>query len=155
MEQIVQQFNHLHRALIDASSIIYMMKAGFFDCLADNVNLYSPEQILGEAGYRDLKIQPIGGCAQLRSADESLLHCAALRKYPVITEDRGIIRQLAKDKIAYFNALMMLEFIFFRGLITPEKHSAHLQKLLQYAWYSPEIVRFGKAVHRRLEGDRQ
>ena len=152
LQRTILQFDHLHRALIDASSIIYMMKAGYFDRVRESLELHSPERIIAETGYRDLRIRPIREDNRLQSADESLVQRAILLKWPVITEDGGIIRQLAKQSLPYFNALMMLEFLFFRHLISPEEYSSYLEKLLQHAWYGPEIVSFGEAVHQTLKG---
>lgn len=152
MERILLQFRQLHHALIDASSIIYMEKAGYLKTVSDILTLYSPEKVIQETGYRGLNIQPLAVGKRAMPPDEILLHCARQRMWPVITEDMGIIRQLERDELSYFNALMMLEFVLYRNLIGLEEYARHRQKLLLHAWYSSEIVKLGETVHQMLKG---
>jgi hypothetical protein len=128
-----------------------MTKAGYFDYVADSLELYSPKRIIEETGYQNLNIHILAFDEKALSPDESLFQCAVRSKWPVVTEDLGIIRQLARQQTRYFNALMMLEFVFFKALICPEEYAKHLQKLLAHAWYSSEIVEFGEIVHQMLE----
>ena len=110
-------FGRLRTLLIDASSIIYTVKARYFDALAESLDLHSPARILEEAGYQGLKIQSLAIDQPALSADESLVWCARHLNWPVLTEDLGVIRQLAKQQTPYFNALIMLEFLFFKGFL--------------------------------------
>ena len=57
--KVLDGFHALKEAAIDASSIIYMHKAGFLDTLGRAIDLHSPPEIIAEAGYRDLHIKPI------------------------------------------------------------------------------------------------
>ncbi len=49
-EKTIEQFDVLKMALIDASSVIYMMKSGFFQEAASTVDLYSLPEIIAETG---------------------------------------------------------------------------------------------------------
>ncbi len=141
------EFERLRTLLIDASSIIYTVKAGCFEDLADCLDLYCPARILEEAGYQDLKIRPLIIGQPALSADESLVWWARRLNWPVLTEDLGVIRQLAKQRTPYFNALIMLEFLFFKSQIGPDQYADCLRRLLENAWYGPNIVRFGEVLH--------
>lgn len=45
-------FKSLKAAVIDASSIIYMVKSGFFDLLIRDIQLHAPESCLKETGFQ-------------------------------------------------------------------------------------------------------
>jgi hypothetical protein len=47
-EQVILRFEKLRAALIDASSVIYARKAGFFELLSHAVQLYCTPEILLE-----------------------------------------------------------------------------------------------------------
>jgi hypothetical protein len=145
-EKILSQLQQLTVALVDASSIIYMVKAGFFELAADNLELHSPEQIIQETGYRKLKIAPLAGIDL--PPDNSLLYSAEQLGWPVITDDKEIMKTLAARRLVYFNALMVLEYLSFRKLLTAAEYSDHRGRLLFHAWYGPEIVRIAGAVHK-------
>ena len=147
---ILRQFEQLEKLLIDASSIIYMVKANYFECVSDNLILYSPESMLRETGYHSLNVQPIPTGNTTRPPDDDLVLSAQRLHWPVITEDLNIIRRLSRGHLSHFNALMMLEFLFFRKFITVEGYSRHLKRLLSVAWYSAEVVRFGEQIHQKL-----
>ncbi|MGW8180524.1 MAG: hypothetical protein ACWGQW_17460 [bacterium] len=149
--RVLSQFRSLDQAIIDASSILYMKKAEYFDKVAVALQLYSPIDVIEETGHRNLEIRPLRSNARDLSPDKSLVQLAARLQWPVITEDLGIIKKLAKQRSQYFNSLMMLELLFSRGLVNQETYMRYLQKLLEQAWYSPEIVEFGRRVHRILE----
>lgn len=149
-DTIRSHFQSLHHALIDTSSIIYMNKAGYFDPLASCLELYAPAQVIKEVGLVDLNIRTIGEKEDSLPADQALVQAACRLNWPVVTEDRQIIRQLARFQLLYFNALMMLELIFFRGSVDETGYRKCLETLLRHAWYGSEIIRFGETVHQML-----
>jgi hypothetical protein len=151
-DNVAMEFHALQNALIDASSIIYMKKAGYFTAVAKSVKLYSPRKVILEVGEKEPSISPLDPVDSGLQADESLVESAFRLNWPVITEDLGIIRQLKKRQIRYFNALMMLEYLWYKQRISPSEYDGYLDKLLACAWYGSEVIEFGESVHRALQG---
>ncbi len=140
----------LSRALIDASSIIYMQKAGFFTELANTVNLYSLPEILAEAGYAHLYIRPVACATNSFSSDEKLIATALKLRWPVVSEDKSILLHMQRSKLPYYNALMMLNFLLFRKRIDLKRHAMYFRRLKQCAWYSPYVWEYGKNIYNAI-----
>ena len=149
-EKVFFEFKKLKEAIVDASSIIYMKKAGFFDELEDYLQLYSLKEIIEETGFNDLKVNLIQSGSKLLSNDEKLIDAALRQKIPVISEDKKILIQLEKKGISYFNALMMLHFLLFKKKIDTEAHSVYLNRLKRIARYSDYVIEFGEEVYKEV-----
>ncbi|MHC4458773.1 MAG: hypothetical protein ACYS0I_17140 [Planctomycetota bacterium] len=148
--QVLSQFQTLSRALIDASSIIYMHKAGFLTELDDIVSLYSPREIVAETGFKDLHIRPVACTSNYLSNDQKLITIALKLRWPVISEDKNILMHMERANLPYFNALMMLHFLLLRRRIDLRSHAMYLERLKQCAWYSPHVWKFGKNVYNTI-----
>ena len=149
-EKVFLEFQELKEAIVDASSIIYMKKAGFFDELADCLELYSLKEIIKETGFDDIKIHLIQDGSQSLLNDEKLIGCALRQKVPVISEDKKILMQIEKEGIPCFNALMMLHFLLFKKKIDVETHSIYLNRLKRIARYSDYVIEFGEEVYKEI-----
>ena len=145
-EKVLAKFQRLSVALVDASSIIYMVKAGFFELAAENLELHSTQQVIEETGYQRIRVRTLEAIDL--PPDRSLLHYAERLKWPVITEDKGIIKDLQARQLRFFNALLVLEYLSFRKLLGPEDYSRCSIQLLACAHYGCEIIKFARAVHR-------
>jgi hypothetical protein len=145
--QVLSQFRTLSRALIDASSIIYMHKTGFLTALADTVNLHSPPEIIAETGFNDLNIRTIACTSDSLSNDQKFITAALQLRWPVISEDKNILLHMRRANLPYFNSLMMLNFLFFREKIDLKTHAMYIEQLKRHAWYSPYVWEFGKNVY--------
>ena len=148
--QVLSQFQTLSRAVIDASSIIYMHKAGFFAELADTINLYSPPEIVAETGYAHLYISPVACPTNPLSNDKKLITSALKLRWPVVSEDRNILLHMQRSKLPYYNTLMMLNFLLFRKRIDLKSHAMYFKRLKKYAWYSPQVWEFGKNIYNAI-----
>jgi len=148
--EVLSEFRRLSRAFIDASSIIYMHKAGFFRELARAVNLYSPPEIVAETGLSGLNIRPIAWTSNSLSNDQKLITIALKLRWPVISEDKNILMHMERANLPYFNALMMLHFLLLRRRIDLRSHAMYLERLKQFAWYSPHVWKFGKNVYNTI-----
>jgi hypothetical protein len=82
--------------------------------------------------------------------DKKLLACAIHFNWPVISEDKDLLKQLNKQGFPHFNALMMVYFLFFKGMITPPDCRALLAQLKTFARYSQQIWTYGHVVAERL-----
>jgi hypothetical protein len=148
--QVLSQFRTLSRALIDASSIIYMHKAGFFPELANTIDLYSPPEIVAETGYNNSTIRPVASTSNSLPNDRKLITAALKLRWPVISEDGNILLHMQRAKVPYFNTLMMLNFLLYRKRIDPKSHAMYFERLKQYARYSPYVWEFGKNIYNAI-----
>jgi hypothetical protein len=151
-EEVFEEYRRLEQALIDASSIIYMQKAGFLDALTSAVELHAPREIILETGFEPPGIKPIESGTKDLSNDQRLIHCAIESRWPVISEDRKILMRLKREGIPYFNALMMLNFLLFEKRLDLEAHSLHFERLVEIAWYGSDLLEFGKRIYSEIVG---
>lgn len=148
--RVLSEFRKLRRALIDASSIIYMHKAGFFTLLAEIVSLYSPPEIINEAAFHDLNIKPVACGSNSLANDQKLIRAALELRWPVISEDKDILLHVRRANLPYFNSLMMLNLLLFRRRIDLKTHAIYFQRLKQCARYSPYVWEYGKNIHNTI-----
>jgi hypothetical protein len=150
LDAVIEQFDHLTRALIDASSVIYMEKADFLDMLKDSIDLHSLPEILDEAGIDLKRIKEVKSKNAALSNDQKLIRCALDLNLPVISEDKKILNTLRNHGVPYFNALMMLNFLLYKERITSESYPYYLDALLQIAWYSNKVWAFGERLNAHI-----
>jgi len=147
IENIFHQFDNLKKAVIDASSVIYAIKSGFFSLLTENVSLITIPEILEEIDSRDVKIQVVALDGLTGATDQKLVACAFQLNLPIISEDRKILRAAFEKKMDYFNSLMMLNFLFYRRLVSEQEYRSYLENLREIAWYGNEIWEFGERLN--------
>ncbi|HUX11672.1 MAG TPA: hypothetical protein VMW87_01515 [Spirochaetia bacterium] len=137
----------LSRCLLDSSSAIYMEKAGFLRLLGSTVELFTIREVVDETGFTDMPVSLLetGRPAEV-STDLLLIGTATELRLPVITEDRKMMRRLDTVDIPFFNALMMLHLLLFRGRIELSAHAAHLERLLAVCRYSDRVRAYGEEV---------
>ncbi len=143
-------FKSLKAVVIDASSIIYMVKSGFFDVVTRNIQLHAPESCLRETGFSDLPV--VGHLIDSlgTSADQQLLLLAKNLQLPLVSEDRKVLMSASRNGITYYNSLMMLNFLLYNKSIDTEMFSLFLQQLTLFAHYSEKVLLFGKEVTRMI-----
>jgi hypothetical protein len=156
----------LRTAAIDASSMIYMLKAGFFGYAADEVRFYTVGPVARETGWPELPVR----IADLRRGgevpwtrenvdvaeafvgrgkhgnDELLLELAAARGLPVVSEDRRVHERAAEDGIAHYNALLVLALLVLRGRIDGEEYDEYFELLRAVGRYTEDVVAFARGV---------
>lgn len=142
----LEQFDELHKAVIDASSIIYANKSGFFNELICSLSLYTIPEIIKETGFEIPGITIFSSSKNFISNDDSLVHCAVEKKLAIISEDRKILKQALKNKLPYYNALMMLNFIFYKKKIDRNAYDSYYQSLTAFAHYDFRVLEYGKMV---------
>ena len=74
-QETFQRFDHLDKALIDASSIIYMDRADFLGKLSSSIRLFSIQEILTETGPVSKRIKPLVHKKTSSSNDQKLVSC--------------------------------------------------------------------------------
>lgn len=143
-------FKSLKAAVIDASSIIYMVKAGFFNVVTHCIQLHAPESCLKETGYAGLPVITHLVDSHGTTADQQLLTLAQSLQLPLVSEDRKVLINASRNGITFYNSLMMLNFLLYNKSIDKEKFSIFLKQLTAFARYSEEVLQFGKEVTRMI-----
>jgi hypothetical protein len=151
MEDILARFKALDSAVIDASSMIYMHKAGFLEILSRTIRLCSLPEIMAETGYEGLAVTHVGrppddlnnDRTDDLTNDQRLVRCALEQGLPLISEDRQLLMQMKREEHPYYNALMMLHFLLFRARVSKAEHARYLEHLLKTAWYGSRVLEKG------------
>lgn len=149
--EIFQQLDHLEKALIDASSIIYMDRADFLAILASSIGLFSIQEILAEAGPVSKYIKPLTYHKTSSSNDQKLISCALDLDLPVISEDKQILMAMKRAHRPFFNTLMMLNFLLYRRRIENRQYIQYHMALTKIARYSDDIWKYGATVHTTIK----
>ena len=146
-------FKSLKAAVIDASSIIYMVKSGFFDLLTRDIQLHAPESCLKETGFSGLPIIVHQISSSVPTADQQLLILAQSLQLPLVSEDRKVLLKASRNGITFYNSLMMLNFLLYNKSIGKKMFSVFLKQLTAFARYSKEVLLFGNEVTRMILED--
>jgi hypothetical protein len=156
---VAERFDALREAVIDASSIIYMLKSGFLGLLGSTLTLKTLPEVAAETGWPVLPVTVVGSGAEAPgglsaltglSNDERLLDLAATTELPLISEDRALLRAAGEEGLEYYNSLMMLAFLQYRGRIDPAWFEESLRRLLEVARYGEDVLARFREIRREL-----
>jgi len=150
IQKILQRFDHLDKALIDASSIIYMDRIDVLEILAASIRLFSIQEILSETGPVAKGIKPLGYHKSSSSNDQQLISCALDSGLALISEDKKILMAMKRAGRPFFNTLMMLNCLLYRGQIQNQQYIQYHQSLTKIARYSSQIWKYGAAMHAQI-----
>ncbi|MFP4564684.1 MAG: hypothetical protein ACLFRY_15390 [Spirochaetia bacterium] len=145
-------FGKLDKILADSSSLIYMKKAGFLDRFLTSLEVYTVPEVIAETGFEDLAVKIIHHRYHEERRDRALdtdsilLRCAVDEELPVVSEDRKILLSAEEQGLPYFNALMMLNFLFFKRKITLGEHTRFFRRLLETARYTRRILTYSREL---------
>ena len=131
--------------VVDTSSIIYMIKAGFMDRLAFELDLTTPSAAAEETGWPRLPVR-ISTVQPALTADDAVLALAVQRGSPVISEDRELLMRAGAAGIRYFNSLMMLNLLADRGRCDVGEYALFRDRLREIGRYSAEVLAFADGV---------
>lgn len=95
-----------------------------------------------------------GGAGDDLTTDQMLVRCAQNPGCPVISEDKAILHKARRQGLEYFNALVMLHFLLFRGVLDEDRHRIACERLLTVARYSPEVLRIGNEIYNLVKSAR-
>ena len=160
-----ESFGELDRICIDASSLIYLLRAGALGFLAQETTLHTTVEVADETGWPRLPVQIVDSAAAMSDAsaraastgdkgsvssqslrklsqnDEGLLHLALELGIPLVSEDKKLLHAAAAFGLTYYNALMMIVFLVTRGRFGLEEYPVYRSRLLEFAHYSESVVR--------------
>ena len=150
-QDIFNQFDRLDRALIDASSIIYMDRIDLLEILASAIRLFSIQEILSETGSVSKGIKPFDYHITAPSNDQKLIACALDSGLALISEDKKILMAMKRAARPFFNTLTVLNFLLYRRRIQNRQYLQYHRSLTQIARYSDDIWKYGAAVHAEIK----
>jgi hypothetical protein len=150
-QDIFFQFDQLDKALIDASSIIYMDRADILEKLASSIRLFSIQEILSETGPAPKRIKPLIYNKTASSNDQKLISCALDLDLPIISEDKKILMAMKRAARPFYNSLMMLNFLLYRRRIENQQYIHYHLALKKFARYSDNIWQYGATVHAAIK----
>lgn len=141
---VIDDFEVLEEVLIDACSIIYMHKAGFLSTLALELRLSTIDEVISEIGievpYIHVRMSP----EEYGSTDTKLLSLAVIERLPIISEDKGVLIAAQQHGLSYYNALMALNFLYYREAISEEEYEYYVHQLKSIARYSDFVYTYAE-----------
>jgi len=146
IQDIFFRFDQLDKALIDASSIIYMDRVDILGKLASCIRLFSIQEILSETGPVSEHIKLLIHNQTASSNDQKLIACALDRDLPIISEDKKILMAMKRVARPFYNSLMMLNFLLYRRLINDQQYTQYHLALKTFARYGDDIWHSGATV---------
>lgn len=148
----LRAFELLKKALIDASSIIYSQKAGFFSILSRTIQLYSIPEVISETEKQvpGVVLLQHSGSTSL-STDQKLISCALENKLAMISEDKRILRAMQRAEAPYYNSLMMLSLLLFSHRIDDDSYRRYYSALENFARYSEAVWEFGEHIYTAIK----
>ncbi len=154
--EIRAAFDRLDEAVIDACSIIYLLKTGVFESLGAILKLDTTGDVYRETGWplKDgrprLPLTLFPSSEMARSNDHGLFLLAKSRSLPLISEDKEVLEMAAGEGLPYYNSLMMLLFLLYKGRITQGDYEEYKIRLLGEARYGESIIKRGEEYYRDL-----
>ena len=157
---LISGFDTLKKAVIDTSSIVYMNKAGFFETVCRTLDLITHPEVLRELenpGTKEPWVQNVAASITLQDlpahidplsgrADGRLLALASHLHIPLISEDGKLLMKCDRAGVPYYNSLMILLYLFYRGVIDDSKYDRFKRLLLPHARYSQRVLAYEKAA---------
>ena len=148
-QNVVVQFEILQSAVIDSSSIIYLEKTGCLNVATQILNLYTIKSVILEIGFCPPNISVLTDTFE-GSTDTLLVLSAHTHNYAIISEDRGVLRKAQKACLPFFNALMVLNYMYFQNVVSADEYKIYINRLRSVARYSEQVWEYGRMVFNEI-----
>lgn len=153
LKSTLKQFSELERALIDTSSIIYLSRLKSIETLGQTIELFTIAEIEREYGLLPYPLKLISGHLLTKRVDDKLIFYAKDLNMALISEDKQILRRCNKLDLAYFNTLMMLQFMLFKKVLNQNAYDELYAHLKSFARYSPKVWAYGSALRQAVQNN--
>ncbi len=150
IEKTLQEFETLTKVAIDASSLVYLDRIGLCEQMSEALSLVTVHGVREEEAPLPQKIEVRACTEDETSTDDALVACAASEQIPVVSEDKQVLLAARSKGLPFFNTLMMVNFLFFRNLLTHEELKKKIFELTKFAWYHADVFEYGDLVARMI-----
>jgi len=156
----ITQFKYLNRAVIDTSSLIYLSRLNLLKETISALHLVSVPGVKKEYGNEFEQLEYInisdeGGYAEGSvKTDIQIIETARIFQIPVISEDKKILKQAEMLGLYYYNSLMIMNFLIFKGKIDDIVYKMALTRLQAFAHYSPAVFKYGQTVYEQVQSEK-
>jgi hypothetical protein len=150
-ERVLAKLESLRGAIIDASSIIYIERSGFYRHLNEAIKLKTIPAVLKEVQMPGLEVQVIDGEGPETNTDRRLVATASASGSPLISEDRAILLTCQAKGIEYYNAYMMLLLLRLRRAIAEGEFERFRTRLIEVARYGRPVLDYAGDISRHLD----
>jgi hypothetical protein len=134
------RFDHLEQAAVDACSIIYLLKTGVFERLSALLTLVTTNEVFLETKWPRLPVRIESTPEKALSNDHGLFLLAREKNIPLISDDKEVLLLAREGGLDYYNSLMMLIFLEYRGKISRGNFSLYYERLMEEVHYSGEVI---------------
>ena len=148
-------FPVLKEVVIDASSIIYMLKCGLLGKTAARIKLYCTPPVAGETGWPGLPLTLMLPEKPFSTNDESVVLLGEELNLPVISEDRKILLEAEKRGLRYFNTIMILNWLLLDSAVSEEEYLEYRAELVKVARYSNRVLEYAEEIHKKIKQNKQ
>ncbi len=85
-----------------------------------------------------------------KDSDLYLIETAKSLHLPIISEDKKILMQAKRLGLAFFNTLMIMNFLIYKRVINQADYQTALDQLQNEAYYDKNIFEYGEHVFERI-----
>ena len=134
---------------VDASSIIYMLKVGILGYVAAEIKLIASKQIINEVGWPRLPISPFEVSEEITN-DQTVVELAKQKGVSVLSEDLEVLKNAGMQNLPYYNTLMVLNYLLFKGRISLSEYPEYLNRLIEISHYSKDVLTYGSELNKLI-----
>jgi hypothetical protein len=154
ISKVLNQFKILDSAVIDTSSLIYLSKIDLLDETASILNLMTVQDVVKEVSLpcylKNVEIVNFEKKKKAVDTDQQLVKTAEHLNIPVISEDKKVLMSAKKICLPYFNTLMMINFLFFKNVISEKRAEELFKSLKNVSYYSDEVWDYGRMIYQYI-----
>jgi hypothetical protein len=148
IKKVLNEFDELKSAYIDASSIIYLYKIKALDIVQSNINLMTISEMLKEVSIGEIKISLADiSVNKICSNDMKLVQSAFIKKVPLISDDKKVLKTAGRLGLKYYNSLIILNLLLYKKVIDIKAYNFFKENLLSLAWYSDKVKEFCERLY--------
>ena len=145
LARVLDELESLSRCMADSSSLIYLQKAGLLGRVAAALSLSTIPEVLTETGMTDPDTVPLQVCDhgfRGMPTDEVLVAVCAQSVIPLLSEDRKLLLRAERLGVTYYNSLMIVACLEYRGLIGEQEADDAVVALTEVARYGPRVLAY-------------
>jgi hypothetical protein len=141
--------------VIDTSSLIYLSKIELLHTTALALHLMTVPKVVKAFGslsdFQPIKLIDLKKIDKKNEElDSYLVEIAKNLQLPIVSEDKKMLMQAKRSGLAFFNTLMIMNFLIFKKVINQTEYQAALVRLREEAYYDEAIFEYGKKIYEKV-----